>query len=87
MNSMLRSSELGQGSTPPRSGGSGDDGIKLTPESDDAARPISMLLQCRLCSGLDNIELNWIWIDLRNAGHKAPTYRQIDSIFKVILYR
>jgi hypothetical protein len=43
MNSMLRSSELGQGSTPPRAG-SGDDGIKLTLDGDDAGRPISMVL-------------------------------------------
>ena len=42
MNWKLRSLELGQGSTPPRAG-SGDDGIKLTPEGDDADRPISMV--------------------------------------------
>jgi hypothetical protein len=43
MNSMLRSSELGQGSTLPRAGG-GDDGIKLTLEGDDVARPVSIVL-------------------------------------------
>jgi hypothetical protein len=45
MNSMLRSSELGQGFTPPRASGGGDDGIKLTPDGDDAARLISMVLR------------------------------------------
>jgi len=44
MNLMFRSSELGQGSTPPRAGGGGDDGMKLTPDGDDASRPISMVL-------------------------------------------
>jgi hypothetical protein len=34
------------------------------------------LLQCGLCSGLKTI---WIWIDLRKAGHKAPTYRQMSN--------
>lgn len=42
------------------------------------------LLQWDLFSGLNTIELNWI--DLRNAGYKAPTCRQNDSISKVILY-
>jgi hypothetical protein len=44
MNSMLRSSELGQGFTP-RASSNSNDGIKLTPDGDNAARPISMVLR------------------------------------------
>jgi len=43
INSMLRSSELAQGWTPLGAGG-GDEGIKLTPDGDEAGRPISMVL-------------------------------------------
>jgi hypothetical protein len=42
MNSMLRSSELGQGFTQPGAD-SGGDSIKLTLEGDDAGRPISIV--------------------------------------------
>ena len=44
MNSMLRSSKLGQGFTPPRASRGGDDGIKLTPDGDDASKLISIVL-------------------------------------------
>jgi len=43
MNKLLRSS--GQGCTPLRCGG--DDGMKLTPEGDDADRPISIVERVR----------------------------------------
>ena len=56
MNSMLRSSELGQGFTLPRASSGGDDGIKLTPDGDDDARPISMVL--RRDGWLEQVELS-----------------------------
>jgi hypothetical protein len=43
MNLELRSLELGQGSTPLGASG-GDEGIKLTPNGDEADRPISIVL-------------------------------------------
>ena len=43
INSMLRSLELAQGWTLLGAGG-GDEGIKLTPDGDEAGRPISMVL-------------------------------------------
>ena len=47
MNGLLRSS--GQQRNPLLCGG-GDEGIKLTPEGDDAGRPISIVFQQESCN-------------------------------------
>jgi hypothetical protein len=70
INWMLRSSK---GFTPPRAGG-GDDGIKLTPEGDDASRPISMVLGRVDIASLDKLKWwNWARNWARKAGHLSKT--------------